>query len=83
MQGLRWRLLGPDDLEVLIDEDVMWPVDANVVDLVLAVAQLYNTVDNSPRVGGQRRFRCLIRRRSTDDRPCPLTVTSGDPTDLL
>jgi hypothetical protein len=31
-------LLGPDDLEVLVDEDVMGPVDADVVNLILAVA---------------------------------------------
>jgi hypothetical protein len=48
----RRRLLGADDLEVLVDEDVMRPVDADVVDLVLAVAQLHNTVDDAPRVGG-------------------------------
>jgi len=33
-------LLGADDLEVLVDEDVVRPVDADVVDLVVAVAQL-------------------------------------------
>jgi hypothetical protein len=32
-------LPGADDLEVLVDEDVVRPVDADVVDLVLAVAQ--------------------------------------------
>ena len=39
------RLVGADDLEVLVDEDVVGPVDADVVDLVLAVTQLYDTVD--------------------------------------
>jgi len=43
------RLLGADDLEVLVDEDVVRPVDADVVNLVLAVAQLHNTVDDAPR----------------------------------
>ena len=37
--ALPWRLLGADDLEVLVDEDVVRPVDTDVVDLVLAVAQ--------------------------------------------
>jgi hypothetical protein len=42
------RLKGTDDLEVLADEDVVRPADADVVDLVLAVAQLHNTVDDAP-----------------------------------
>jgi hypothetical protein len=40
-------LLGADDLEVLVDEDVVRPGDADVVDLVLAAAQLH-PVDVSP-----------------------------------
>ena len=43
------RLLGADDLEVLVDEDVVRPVDADVVDFVLAAAQLHNPVDHAPR----------------------------------
>jgi hypothetical protein len=62
---------------------VVRPVDVDDVDLVLAVAQLHHTVDNSPRIGGQRYLCRLIRGRSADDRPRPLTVTSGDLTDLL
>jgi hypothetical protein len=62
-------LEGADDLEILVDEDVVRPVDADVVDLVLAVAQLHDTVDDAARVGGQRGFRRLVRRRSADDRP--------------
>ena len=46
------RLLGADCLEVLADEDVVGPVDTDVVDLVLAVAQLHDTVDDAARVGG-------------------------------
>src|ERR1700760_4268225 len=61
-----WLGVGADDLEVLVDEDVVRPVDADVVDLVLAAAQLHNTVDNAPWVRGQRSFSRLIRRRSTD-----------------
>ena len=41
-------LLGADDLEVLVDEDVVRPVDADVVDVVIAVAQLHDTVDDAP-----------------------------------
>ena len=48
MYALPWRLVGADDLEVLVDEDVVRPVDTDVVDLVLAVAQLHDTVDDAP-----------------------------------
>ncbi len=54
-------LVCADDLEILVDEDVVRPVDADVVNLVLPVAQLHNTVDNAPGVGGQRSFRRTIR----------------------
>jgi hypothetical protein len=37
MRDVPRRLLGADDLEVLVDEDVVGPVDANLVDLVVAV----------------------------------------------
>jgi hypothetical protein len=76
-------LVGADDLVVLVEEDVVRPVDADVVDLVLAIAQLHNTVDDGPRVGGQRSFRRLIGCRSADDRPRPLAVARRDLTDLL
>jgi hypothetical protein len=33
----------------LVDEDVVRPVDGDVVDFVPAVAQLHNTVDDAPR----------------------------------
>ena len=63
MFALLRRLLGADDREVLADENVVWPVDADVVDLVLAVAQLHDTVDDAARVGGQRSFgRCRTLR---------------------
>ena len=77
------RSKGADDLEVLVDEDVVRPVDPDVVDVVLAVAQLHDTVDDAPWVGGQRRFRRFIRRCSADDRPRPLTPVGRDLTDLL
>lgn len=71
-------LLGPDHLEVLVDENVVWPVDADVVNLIFAVTQLHNTVDNASRIGRQRRFRRFVGCRPTDDRPRTLTVTSRD-----
>jgi hypothetical protein len=54
-------LEGADDVEVLVDEDVVRPVDADVVDLVLTVAQLHDTVNDAPRVRGKRRFRRVVR----------------------
>ena len=45
-------LVGADHLEVLVDEDVVGPVDADVVDFVLAVAELHDTVDDTTGVGG-------------------------------
>src|ERR1700719_951326 len=83
MYALPWRLVSADGLEVLVDEDVVRPVDADVVDLVLAVAQLHNTVDDASRVGGQRSFGRLVRCRSADDRTRPLAVAHWDLTDLL
>src|SRR5438270_11105250 len=81
----RWRrrLIGADDLAALVDDDVVGPVDADVVDLVFAVAQLHNTVDDAAWVRGQRSFRRLIRFRSAGDRPRPLGVVRWDLTDLL
>ena len=76
-------LVGADDLEVLVDEDVVGPVDADVVDLVLAVAQLHNTIDDAPRVGRQCGFCGLIRRGSADDGAGRLVVARRDLTNLL
>jgi hypothetical protein len=50
------RPVSADDLEVRVDEDVVWPVDADGVDLVLTVAQLHDTVDDPPGIGGQSGF---------------------------
>ena len=58
--GTPRRLLGADDLEVLVDEDMVRPVDADLVDLVFAVAQLHDTVDDSAWIGRQRGFGRLI-----------------------
>jgi hypothetical protein len=49
----RRPLLGADDREVLVDEDMVRPVGADGVDVVLAVTQLHDTVDDSSPVGGQ------------------------------
>src|SRR5438309_1927538 len=76
-------LVGADHLEVLVDEDVVGPVDADVVDLVLAVAELDHTVDDAARVGRQRGFGGLGRRGSADDRAGSLLVVGGDLTDRL
>src|SRR5450755_1361105 len=81
--GRRWRLFGADYRESLVDEDVVWPVDADVVDLVLAVAQLHHTVDDGPRVGRQGSFGRLIRGRSADDRARSLAVIRRDLAGLL
>ncbi len=51
---LKWeRLKGVDDLEVLVVEHVVWPADADVLDVVIPVAQLYNTVHDGEAFGGQ------------------------------
>ena len=60
--GYCWqRLKSADDLEVLVDEDVVRPVDADVLDVLLAVAQLHDTVDDAPWIGGHHSFRRFIR----------------------
>jgi hypothetical protein len=65
----RRLVVGTNNLEVLVDEDVVRPVDADVVDLVVAAAQLYDTIDDSSWIGGQCSFGRLIRFRPADDRP--------------
>src|SRR5580704_7379176 len=79
-----WRLVvGADDLEVRVDEDVVWPVDADVVHLVVAVAQFHHAVDDAARVDGQRRFGRLVRGRSGGERPRSLRVVRRDRADRL
>src|SRR4051794_3968860 len=60
------RLLGADDLEVLVHENVVRPVDADAVGFVLAVAQLYDAVDDPTGIGGQGSLRRFVRCRSAD-----------------
>jgi hypothetical protein len=62
---------------------VVRPVDADVVDLVLAVAQLDNAVDDPARVGAKCRLGRLVRCRPADDRARPLCVVCRDLSVLL
>ena len=61
----------------------MRPVDADVVDLVVAVAQLHNTVDDAAGVGLQSGLGGLGRLGSTDELAGALRVVLGDLTDAL
>jgi hypothetical protein len=74
---------GTDDFEASALKDVVGPVDADVVDVVLAVAELCNSVDDGPRIGSQRSFRRLVRRCPANDRPRPRAPVRWDLTDLL
>jgi hypothetical protein len=62
------QLVGADHFEVLVDEDVVWPIDPDVVNLVFAVAQLHDPVDNSAGVGSQGRLGRLVGGCSAHDR---------------
>src|SRR6202020_671250 len=76
-------LVRANNLEVAGDEDVMGPVDADVVDFVLAVTQLHHPIDDAAGIRGQRGFGGLGRRGPTDDRARPLLVVGWDLTDAL
>src|ERR1700691_1817668 len=76
-------VIGADYLEVLVDEDVVRPVDADVVDFVIAVSDCYDPVDDATRIGGQGRFDRLIRGGAADDRPRALLVVRRDLADRL
>ena len=75
--GLPWSK-GTDHLEARTLEDVVGPVDADVVDVVLAVAQLHHTVDDAPRVSSQGGFGRLVGRCPADDRPRPRAPVGRD-----
>src|ERR1700721_1433209 len=84
-----WRLslvrlvVGADDFEARVDEDVVGPVDADVVDLKLAVAQLHDSIDDAAWVGQQGGFGGLIRGGSAEDGAGSLLVARGDLTNGL
>jgi len=54
--------------KVGVDEDVVRPVDADVVDVVLTIAYRHHSIDDPSRVGGQRGFGCLVGGGPADDR---------------
>ena len=62
---------------------MMGPVDADVVDLVLAVAQLHNSIDDVAWVGQQGGFGSLVRGGSAEDRAGSLLVAGGDLTTVF
>ena len=79
----RRLVAGADNLEVLVEENMVRPVDAYVVDLVVAVAQFYDSIDDAARIGGQRGFGCFICHRSGGDSALPLGVVRRDLADGL
>ena len=50
-------LKGANDCEGLADENVMRPVDADVVHVVLAIVEPHDAVDDASWVGSERGFR--------------------------
>jgi len=48
-------LFGADYVEVLVDEHVVWPVDADDVDVVVAAAQAISEPESIPHKTGHRR----------------------------
>jgi hypothetical protein len=75
--------LGAEELEVLADEDMVRPADADYVDVVLAAAQQHNTVNGASPVGSHRSGLGLLRRFSGDDLARPGTPVRRDATDPL
>jgi hypothetical protein len=69
------RLVGAEDLEIPIDENVVRSVDADVVDLILAVAQLHHVVDDAT-VRGPRGARQVTTARMSY-RPTGRLVIGG------
>src|SRR3984957_5132858 len=78
-----WLVVRADDLEGRVDEDLVGPVDADVVDLVIAVAELYDTVDGAAGVDGQRGYGGLVRGGAAGEGSRPLAVVGRDRADLL
>src|SRR5665213_2012929 len=77
------HLRGANGCEARGDEYVMRPIHADVMDVVLAVAQQRDTVDDGTRIGGKRSLGRLARRGSADDCALTLTPVRWDLTDLL
>src|SRR5437588_1722183 len=61
-------LFGADDREVLVDEYVVGPVDADDMDVVIAAAHLHHAVDGASRVCGERSGLGFVRGCPGDDR---------------
>jgi hypothetical protein len=76
-------LIGSEHLEVLADEDVMRPVDPDVVDLVFAVAQPDDTIGDAARIGCKCGLRRLACGGAADDRAGALPVVGRDLADRL
>jgi hypothetical protein len=71
-------VVGADYFEVGVDEDVVGPIDANVVDLVVAVAQFHDSIDDAPWVGQQGGFGGLVRGGSALNGAGSLLVAGRD-----
>jgi hypothetical protein len=61
----------------------MGPVDPDVVDLVVAVAQPDDTIDDAAWIGCKGGLRCLARGGAADDRAGALLVVGRDLADRL
>ena len=66
-------LVGADHFEVLVDEDVVGPVDADAGDLVLVVAQPHYTIDDPESFMTHRR----TQRRQARPTPCMGSSSAG------
>src|SRR4051812_16094333 len=74
----RRALKGADDPEGPADEDVMRPVDADHVDVVLAVAQQRDTIDGPSGIGRHRSALGPVRCCAGDDRARPFAEVRRD-----
>jgi hypothetical protein len=67
-----------DYFEVVVDKDVVGPVDADVVDLVVAAAQFHDSIDDAARVGQQGGFGGFVRGGSAEDGAGSVLVAGRD-----
>jgi hypothetical protein len=65
------------------DEDVVRPIYGDIVNLIVAVTEFHDAVNDAPRIVSRRNVGRLVRFRSANDRPRALTVIGSDLTDLL